>query len=94
MYRSFNDFRENEISVLVKKMLKKGQEKGQIRRDVNIDLTYELYYNRMEYIVHAENKNFYEKFTPEELLNHIIINNIRGIATKNYLEQNYSAFQL
>lgn len=94
VYRVFNDFREKEVSVLVKDLLLSGQEKGQIRKDVNIDLTYELYYNRMEYIVHAENKNFYEKFTPEELLNHIIINNLRGISTKSYLDQNDSAFQL
>lgn len=94
MYRLFNDFRENDVSVLVKDLLLNGQGKGQIRKDVDIDLTYELYYNRMEYIVHAENKNFYEQFTPEELLDHIIINNLRGIATKEYLNKNDSIFLL
>ncbi|MBU3027965.1 TetR/AcrR family transcriptional regulator [Zobellia galactanivorans] len=94
VYRLFNDFRENDVSVLVKDLLLNGQGKGQIRKDVDIDLTYELYYNRMEYIVHAENKNFYEQFTPEELLNHIIINNLRGIATKEYLNKNDSIFLL
>ncbi|OWW26623.1 hypothetical protein B4Q04_02760 [Zobellia sp. OII3] len=94
VYRLFNDFRENDVSVLVKDLLLNGQGKGQIRKDVDIDLTYELYYNRMEYIVQAENKNFYEQFTPEELLNHIIINNLRGIATKEYLNKNDSIFLL
>ncbi|CAZ95570.1 TetR/AcrR family transcriptional regulator [Zobellia galactanivorans] len=94
VYRLFNDFRENDVSVLVKDLLLNGQGKGQIRKDVDIDLTYELYYNRMEYIVHAENKNFYEQFTPEELLDHIIINNLRGIATKEYLNKNDSIFLL
>ena len=94
VYRLFNDFRENDVSVLVKDLLLNGQGKGQIRKDVDIDLTYELYYNRMEYIVHAENKNFYEQFTPKELLDHIVINNLRGIATKEYLNKNDSVFQL
>ncbi|MBQ4913218.1 TetR/AcrR family transcriptional regulator [Maribacter sp. MMG018] len=92
VYRLFNDFRENEVSVLVKDLLSSAQEKGQIRQDVNIALTYQLYFNRMELIVHAEQKNFFEKFTREELLNHIIINNLRGIATKSYLDQNDALF--
>lgn len=92
VYRLFNDFRENEVSVLVKDLLSSAQEKGQIRQDVNVALTYQLYFNRMELIVHAEQKNFFEKFTREELLNHIIINNLRGIATKSYLDQNDALF--
>ncbi|SIS39486.1 transcriptional regulator, TetR family [Zobellia uliginosa] len=92
VYRLFNDFRELEVSVLVKDLLSSAQEKGQIRQDVNLSLTYQLYFNRMEHILYAEKTNFFEKFTPEELLNHVIINNLRGISTKSYLDKNDAVF--
>ncbi|MDO6515969.1 TetR/AcrR family transcriptional regulator [Zobellia uliginosa] len=92
VYRLFNDFREREVSVLVKDLLSSAQDKGQIRQDVNLSLTYQLYFNRMEHILYAEKTNFFEKFTPEELLNHVIINNLRGISTKSYLDKNDSVF--
>ena len=92
VYRVFNYFRENEVSVLVKDLLHSAQLKGHIRKDVNIELTYALYHNRMEDILHGEPNNFYKKFTLQELLNHLIINNIRGIATKSYLNDNDAFF--
>ncbi|CAM3443403.1 TetR/AcrR family transcriptional regulator [Zobellia roscoffensis] len=92
VYKMFSDFRENEVSALVKDLLHSAQKKGHLRKDVNIKLTYELYYNRMEDILHAAPNNFYKDFTLEELLNHLIINNIRGIATKSYLDKNDAFF--
>ncbi|MGS0525929.1 hypothetical protein ACU8V7_12815 [Zobellia nedashkovskayae] len=71
---------------MVKTLLQSAKEKGQVRNDVNIELVCELYLNRLELILFST-KNLFEKYSVQELVEHIIINNLRGIATPDYLEK-------
>lgn len=83
----FNAFRANVIHDRVLVLLQQAQIDGQIRKNVNLELTSELYLNRLEYVLFSSN-NLFEKYSVQELLDHIITNNLLGISTKNYLEEN------
>tara|TARA_R110000868_G_scaffold124959_6_gene330157 strand:+ start:5665 stop:6270 length:606 start_codon:yes stop_codon:yes gene_type:complete len=89
----FINFRKNEINELVRKLLEKAAKNGHIRNNVNLDLTSELYLNRLEFILFTSN-NLFERYSKKELLEHLIINNIRGIATQEYLKENNLAVDL
>tara|TARA_R110000751_G_scaffold93658_1_gene182818 strand:+ start:7016 stop:7624 length:609 start_codon:yes stop_codon:yes gene_type:complete len=83
----FNEFRANAIHNRILVLLQQAQINGQIRKNVNLELTSELYLNRLEYVLFSTN-NLFEKYSVQELLDHIITNNLLGISTKNYLEEN------
>ncbi|CAM4115828.1 TetR/AcrR family transcriptional regulator [Zobellia nedashkovskayae] len=85
-YASISEFRTKDLNTLVKSLLQSAKEEGQVRNDVNIELVCELYLNRLELILFST-KNLFEKYSVQELVEHIIINNLRGIATPDYLEK-------
>jgi len=79
----FNEFRAKEIHDCVFDLLQQAQIKGQIRMNVNLELTSLLYLNRLEYVLFSSN-NLFDKYSSTELLEHLVINNLRGIATQAY----------
>ncbi|MDL5510556.1 TetR/AcrR family transcriptional regulator [Arenibacter sp. M-2] len=79
----FNEFRVKEIHDCVFDLLQQAQIKGQIRMNVNLELTSLLYLNRLEYVLFSSN-NLFDKYSSTELLEHLVINNLRGIATQAY----------
>ena len=87
VYVSLSDFRSKELYALVHNLLLSAKKKGQVRKNVDIELICELYLNRLELILFSA-KNLFEEYSAQELLEHIIINNLRGIATQDYLEKN------
>lgn len=82
----FNEFRANVIHNRVLGLLQQAQTKGQIRQNVNLALTSHIYLNRLEYILFSNN-NLFDQYTSSELLEHLIINNLRGIATESYVSK-------
>lgn len=76
----FNDFRTKEVHTPVLRLLKQAQTNGQIRANVNLALTCQLYLNRLEYVLFTNN-NLFDQYSNQELLEHLIINNLMGIAS-------------
>ncbi|QWX83448.1 TetR/AcrR family transcriptional regulator [Cellulophaga sp. HaHaR_3_176] len=83
----YTSFRNNEIYLEVLNLLERAQNLKQIRSDVNLQLTSKLCLNRLEFILFSS-ENLFEKYTIQELLNHLITNNLKGIVTENYLKEN------
>ncbi|MBA4745152.1 MAG: TetR/AcrR family transcriptional regulator [Muricauda sp.] len=67
-------------------LLKKAQELGQVRNNVNVELVCTLFLSRMEETVYSK-ANLFDEYSIHELLDHIIINNLRGILTLEYLQK-------
>ena len=80
----YSDFKKDIVWQQVFPLLKRGQELGQIRKSVNVELVCALFLSRMEDIVYSK-ANLFEEYSIQELLEHIIINNLKGILTLDYL---------
>lgn len=63
----------------VKGLLEEAQNDGEIRPEVNLTLFCELYLSKMDTILASGDLK--EKYPKKDLLNHLIIYNLRGIAT-------------
>jgi AcrR family transcriptional regulator len=81
------NFRTSFINNLTLRFLKEAQAKNEIRNNINLELTLELYCNRIDLIL-FKSKNIFSEYATPELLEHLIINNLRGIATESYLKKN------
>ncbi|MBU2907191.1 TetR/AcrR family transcriptional regulator [Arenibacter algicola] len=79
----FNEFRANAIHDCVLELLQQAQINGEIRKNVNLALTSHIYLNRLEYVLFSSN-NLFDQYSSSELLEHLVINNLRGIATQSY----------
>ena len=79
----FEDFKAEVVYETVYELLTEAREKGYIREDVDLKLVCELYFLRMENVT-FKNKNLFEEYTLQTLLQHLIINNLRGITTSTY----------
>lgn len=85
-YQGFEDFRKEIVYGRIHSLLKKAQEMKQIREDINLELTCELYFLRMDEIVYSKT-NLFENYDNKELLEHLIVNNLRGILTPQYYQK-------
>lgn len=81
----YADFRSEMVWNVVFPILEKAQKMQQIRPGVNVKLMCKLFLSRMEDTVYANN-NLFEEYSIQELLDHIIINSLRGIMTVEYLQ--------
>ncbi|SDQ11519.1 TetR/AcrR family transcriptional regulator [Flagellimonas zhangzhouensis] len=86
-YEFYSKIKSNIVWDIVNPLLKKAKELGQIRKNVNIDLVCSLFLARMEETVYSKD-NLFQEYSIHELLDHIIINNLRGILTLEYLQTN------
>ena len=80
----YHNFKNREINGLVLSLLKTAQKNGQIRQNVNVELSCQLYLNHLESLLFQSN-NLFDQYSNRELLENLIINYIRGIATDSHL---------
>lgn len=79
----FDEFRDNFTNKTIYNLLDEAKEIGIIKTKVNLNLFCELYFKRFEEIA-FKNNNLFETYNNKELLNHLIIYNLRGITVSNY----------
>ena len=82
-----------DINSIILDLLNKAQQIGYIRKNVNIKLTFELFLNQFELNIFLKH-NLFETYSNQELLQHLIIHNIRGIATEEFLQKNKKTLEL
>ncbi|MEC7262570.1 MAG: TetR/AcrR family transcriptional regulator [Bacteroidota bacterium] len=83
-FKRYSGFKKDIVWDLVCPLLKKAQNLGQVRNEVKIELVCMLFLSRMEEMVYSS-PTLFEEYSIQELLEHIIINNLRGILTLEYL---------
>ncbi|RUA13932.1 MAG: TetR/AcrR family transcriptional regulator [Flavobacteriia bacterium] len=83
-YKAYSNFKKDIVWDLVCPLLKKAQKLGQVRTEVKVELVCMLFLSRMEDMVYSS-PNLFDEYSIQELLEHIIINNLRGILTLEYL---------
>ncbi|MDF0707070.1 TetR/AcrR family transcriptional regulator [Flagellimonas okinawensis] len=85
-YQQYSQLKEDIVWNMVCPLLLKAQKLGQVRKNVNVELVCVLFLSRMEEIVYSK-PNLFDDYSIHELLEHIIINNLRGILTLSYLQK-------
>lgn len=83
-YRTYSNFKKDIVWDLVCPLMKKAQKLRQVRKEVKIELVCMLFLSRMEEMVYSS-PTLFEEYSIQELLEHIIINNLRGVLTLEYL---------
>ena len=79
----FEAFRDDIVYGVIYKLLVLAKEQFIIRYHVNLKLVCDLYFTHIENLLYNAN-NFFDIYTKKELLQHLIINNLRGITNPNY----------
>ncbi|MEM5566530.1 TetR/AcrR family transcriptional regulator [Psychroserpens sp. AS72] len=79
----FDDFVKELSNSIVFNLLRKAQEAGNIKKEVNIKLIVKIYFFRIDNLVFKE-KNLFELYPKEELFEHLVIYNLKGIISNNY----------
>jgi len=79
----FDGFRNTIVNTTIYGLLEKAQQTGIIIKTVDLDLFCELYFHRFEEIAFKNNKLF-DIYSNDELLNHFVIYNLKGISAQNY----------
>ncbi|MBO0330782.1 TetR/AcrR family transcriptional regulator [[Muricauda] lutisoli] len=85
-YKIYSQLKNDIVWDVVCPLLKKAQGLGQVRKNVKVELVCSLFLARMEETVYSKADLFLE-YSIHELLDHIIINNLRGILTLEYLKK-------
>ncbi len=79
----FDDFVEEMANTKVFSLLKQAQKRGDIKREINLELVVKIYFFRVDNLVFKEN-NLFELYNKEELFNHLVIYNLKGIISDDY----------
>ena len=79
----FDDFRDHVTNNTILNLLVEAKKIGIIKPEVNLELFCNLYFKRFEEIA-FNNNNLFEIYSNNDLLNHLIIYNLKGIAMPNY----------
>ncbi|TYP98148.1 TetR family transcriptional regulator [Tenacibaculum adriaticum] len=79
----FENFKTEIVLETVHQFLIEARKIGYIRENIDLKLVCELYFLRMENVL-FQNKNLFDEHSLDTLLQHIIINNLRGITTSKY----------
>ena len=85
-YAIYSQLKKDIVWDIVCPLLQKAQRLGQVRKNVNVQLVCTLFLSRMEETVYSK-PNLFDEYSIHELLEHIIINNLRGILTLEYLQK-------
>jgi len=85
-YEIYSQLKKDIVWDIVCPLLQKAQRLGQVRKNVNVQLVCTLFLSRMEETVYSK-PNLFDEYSIHELLEHIIINNLRGILTLEYLQK-------
>ncbi|MEL0643618.1 TetR/AcrR family transcriptional regulator [Olleya sp. Ti.3.14] len=79
----FNNFIEQLSNKTVYNLFKKAQDIGSIKPDINIELVVKIYFFRVDNLLFKTN-NLFDLYPKEELFNHFVIYNIKGIVSDDY----------
>ncbi|WP_053990776.1 TetR/AcrR family transcriptional regulator [Mangrovimonas sp. TPBH4] len=79
----FANFSETFVFEIVYKLLQSAQENGHVKSGVNLKLVCELYFLRIDAIA-FRNNNLFDIYNKREILNHLIVYNLRGFTEPNY----------
>lgn len=85
-FERYNQFKRDIVWEVCCPLLKKAQQLGQVRPKVNVELVCLLFLSRFQEAVHSRS-DLFEQYALGELLEHLVINNLRGILTLDYLQQ-------
>nr|WP_297784212.1 TetR/AcrR family transcriptional regulator [uncultured Allomuricauda sp.] len=85
-YEVYSQLKHDVVWEIVCPLLKKAQALEQVRKNVKVELVCSLFLARMEETVYSR-ANLFDEYSIHELLDHIIINNLRGILTLAYLQK-------
>ncbi|MBU3820474.1 TetR/AcrR family transcriptional regulator [Flavobacteriaceae bacterium XHP0103] len=78
----FETFRQDIVFNIVYKLLEEAKQNKIIRQDVNLTLVCEFYFLRIDNFIYKPN-NFFEVYSNKELLNHLIVYNLKGLLSTN-----------
>ena len=87
-FKEFYSFRNYLVTKLIFDLLNASKNNGDIRKDVNIKLVCDILFLRIDDVLFSETSLF-NKYSESEILNHLIINSLRGITSKNYTNKFY-----
>ncbi|MFH4966004.1 TetR/AcrR family transcriptional regulator [Gaetbulibacter sp. M235] len=79
----FETFRHEIVFGKVYNLLEQAQQQKLIKEEINIKLACELYFLRIENVIYKPN-NFFDEYSKKELLEHMIVYNLKGISNANY----------
>lgn len=77
-YKLYDDFTQTIVWTYVLDLLQEARNKGDLKDNINIKLICELFLLRINEIV-LPNRDFFDSYTTEELLEHLIIVPLQGI---------------
>ncbi|OIQ17740.1 TetR/AcrR family transcriptional regulator [Lacinutrix sp. MedPE-SW] len=79
----FDSFSEELAHKTIQNLLIEAQLKGDIRPRIDIELIVRIYFFRIDNLVFKEN-NLFEIYTKDELFNHLVLYNLKGIVSDTY----------
>ncbi|HIC31565.1 TetR/AcrR family transcriptional regulator [Mesoflavibacter sp. CH_XMU1404-2] len=82
-YSQFDQFRQNFIKITLFNLLQSAQNQNIIREEVNLHLFCDLYFKRFEEVA-LKNTSLIDKYSQEEILNHFVVYNLRGVTVSSY----------
>lgn len=85
-FNQFEKYKINLVTETIYKLLNDAKNSGFIKEGVNLELMCEIYFLRL-YNVAFTNRNLFDEYAEEEILQYLIINNLRGIVTAGYTNQ-------
>jgi len=84
----FDDFRHELVYEIVLELLQKAKDLNILKKEVNPKLVCDLYFKRIESVA-FKSKSLFDTYSKQELLNHLIIFNLRGLARVNYVNPHF-----
>lgn len=79
----FDAFRNDIVNTIILNLLLDAKKQGLLRASVDPKLVCELYFLRVENVT-FKTTNFFETYSLNSLLDHLIINNLRGLTVDGY----------
>ncbi|MDP3353226.1 MAG: TetR/AcrR family transcriptional regulator [Flavobacteriaceae bacterium] len=79
-------YKINLVTEIIYKLLNDAKNSGFIKEDVNLELMCEIYFSRLYNIVFTD-RNLFDDNSEEDILQYLIINNLRGIVNAGYANQ-------
>ncbi|WP_405412001.1 TetR/AcrR family transcriptional regulator [Maribacter sp. Asnod1-A12] len=81
-YKLYDDFAQAIIYTYILDLLQEAENKGQLRKNINIKLICELFLLRINEVI-LPNRDFFDSYSNNELLEHLVIVPLNGIRKTN-----------
>ncbi|MDF0717717.1 TetR/AcrR family transcriptional regulator [Muricauda sp. 334s03] len=90
-YDLFENFRSHMVNKVIYGLLEKAKKEGIIVPEINLQLFCDLYYNKFEEILFKDDY-FIDQYLNNDIFNHMIIYNLRGIIVSGYRNDTFKEF--